>query len=85
MDAGPNLTDKEVSAMFSDPVWAAKFPPFLTVQEAAELARVPVQTIYAWSSQGLLKECSKRAGKRLLILRNKFVQKIICEGLYGGK
>jgi hypothetical protein len=82
-DDGCELTAKEVAAMFSDPVWSAKFPPLLTVDEAAELARVPIQTLYGWSSQCLLKGCSHRAGKHLRILRDKFIQKIFNEGLHG--
>lgn len=83
MDAHSHLTAKEVAVMFSDPESAAKFPPVLTVDEAAQLARVPKQTVYGWSSQGLLKGCSRRVGKHLRILRDKFILKIFNEGLYG--
>ena len=69
--------------MFADPAWAAKFPPLLTVDEAAQLVQVPKQTVYAWSSQGLLKGCSRKAGKHLRILRDKFILKIFNEGLHG--
>ncbi len=82
MDAHTLLTTKEVVAMFADPAEAAKFPPLLTVDEAAQLARVPKQTVYAWSSQGLLKGCSRKVGKHLRILRDKFVLKIFNEGLH---
>ena len=82
MDAHPALTAKEAAALFTDPAWAAQFPPVLTVDEAARLARVPKQTVYAWSSQGLLKGCSQRAGKRLLILRDKFMLKLFNEGIH---
>ena len=82
MDAPPLLTAKDLVAMFVDPAEAVKFPPVLTVDEAAQLARVPKQTVYGWSSQGLLKGCSRKVGKRLLILRDKFMQKIFNEGLY---
>ena len=83
MDAHSPLTAKDVAAMFADPAWAAKFPPLLTVDEAAQLARVPKQTVYAWSSQGLLKGCSRKAGKHLRILRDKFMLKLFNEGLHG--
>jgi hypothetical protein len=82
-DRGCDLSAREASALFADPEWAAKFPPVLTVEEAAALARVPPQTIYTWSSQGLLKGCSRRVGKYLRILRDKFIQKMFNEGLYG--
>ena len=83
MDAHSPLTAKDVAAMFADPAWAAKFPPLLTVDEAAQLVQVPKQTVYAWSSQGLLKGCSRKAGKHLRILRDKFILKIFNEGLHG--
>ena len=83
MDAHSPLTAKDVAAMFADPAWAAKFPPLLTVDEAAQLARVPKQTVYAWSSQGLLKGCSQKVGKHLRILRDKFMLKLFNEGLHG--
>lgn len=82
-DGGCDLTAREVDGLFSDPAWAARFPPVLTVDQAADLARVPKQTVYAWSSQGLLKRCSRRAGRHLRILRNKFIQKLFNEGLHG--
>ena len=81
-DADAGLTAKDVAALFSDPLWAAKFPPLLTVDEAAALARVPKQTVYGWSSQGLLKGCSRRVGKHLRILRDRYVQKLFNEGLH---
>ncbi len=83
MDAHSPLTAKDVAAMFADPASAVKFPPLLTVDEAAQLARVPKQTVYAWSSQGLLKGCSRKVGKHLRILRDKFILKIFNEGLHG--
>lgn len=83
MDAHPQLTAKDVTAMFADPAAAAKYPFLLTVDEAAQLARVPKQTVYGWSSQGLLKGCSRRVGRHLRILRDKFVLKLFNEGLHG--
>jgi excisionase family DNA binding protein len=82
-DGGCDLTAREVAGYFSDPAWATAFPPILTVDQAAALAQVPKQTVYAWSSQGRLKGCSRRAGKHLRILRDRFIQKLFNEGLYG--
>jgi excisionase family DNA binding protein len=81
-DGGCDLTAREVPALFSDSGWAAKFPPILTLDQAAELVQVPKQTLYAWSSQGRLRGCSRRAGKHLRILRDRFIQKLFIEGLY---
>ena len=77
------LTLEEANAVFDDPTWSAKFPPFLTKQHVAELLEVPISTVYAWSSQGLLDPCKVRAGKHLRFLRNRFVQ-LVSEGKLHG-
>lgn len=63
-----------IGEVFLDPYWSQKFPPILTVDQAAELASVPKKTIYIWSSDGLLEGCANRFGKRLRIFRDRFVQ-----------
>jgi hypothetical protein len=68
------LEVSELKEMFADPVWISKFPPLLSVDAAADLANVPKGTIYDWSSRGLLASCANKRGKRLLILRDRFVQ-----------
>lgn len=67
------LGKEELREMFSDPIWAEKFPPILNVEQAAELAHVPKATIYDWSSRRQLRGCSRRVGKRLRINRDRFV------------
>jgi predicted site-specific integrase-resolvase len=52
----------------------------LTVGQAARIASVPVGTIYDWSSAGRLARCARRRGKRLLIVRDRFI-----EELFNGK
>ena len=69
----------EFREMFAHATWANKFPPLLSVDAAAELANVPKGTIYDWSSRGLLDACANRRGKRLLILRDRFVQYLLGE------
>lgn len=67
------LTAKDLAQTFADPAWAMKFPPFLTVDQAAELLQVPKGTIYDWSSRGLLVGCARKVGKHLRIYRDKFL------------
>ena len=43
-DGGCDLTTRELPALFSEPGWAAKFPPILTLDQAAELVQVPKQS-----------------------------------------
>lgn len=70
----PNsLTLDEIRHAFDGTEWAERFPASLSVQQAAELAQVPVGTIYDWSSRGALHGCAARRGKRLRIWRDRFI------------
>ena len=81
-DESLRLSSHEVAATFGDDVWAVKFPPILSVDQAAELLQVPKATVYAWKSQGLLKGCCRRIGKHLRFFRDRLVLKLLNEGLY---
>jgi hypothetical protein len=81
--AGLKLSEKETAAAFSDPNWAATFPPVLSVEQAAGLLQVPIGTIYDWSSRGLLTGCSRRVGKHLRFFRDRLILTIFNEGIYG--
>lgn len=72
---GLRLSDEEVRAAF-DSSWGDRFPPVLTVQQAAELAQVPVATIYDWKSRGRLAGCARRVGRHLRIHRDRFLSHI---------
>jgi excisionase family DNA binding protein len=74
MDA--KLTIKELGQIFGDSPWAERFPPILNVDQAADLLQVPKQTIYDWSSRGLLDGCKARIGKHLRLFRDRLLQKI---------
>lgn len=78
MDSGTSLklTPAELAAPFMNSSWGEKFPPVLTVDEAAELLRVPKSTIYDWSSRGMLRGCARRVGKHLRIFRDRLLQKV---------
>lgn len=72
-DTTPNghplrLTKGEVAVI------AQGWPPLLTVEQAADMIGVPKKTIYVWSSAGRLDLCARRRGKRLYILRDRFVK-----------
>jgi hypothetical protein len=68
------LGPTELGAMFADQQWSQAFPPVLSVDAAARLADVPIKTIYDWSSRGLLDNCACKKGKRLRILRDRFIR-----------
>jgi hypothetical protein len=82
MDAHLKLTAKEAAALFADTSWAARFPPVLSVNQVAELLQIPKQTIYDWSSRGLLGGCTFRAGKYLRFLRDCLLRRLYNEGLH---
>lgn len=80
-DESLKLTAKELEAAFSDPSWAEKFPPVMTLEQAAELLQVPKGTLYDWRSRGLLKGCCRRVGKHLRFFRERLISKVMNEGL----
>lgn len=80
-DEGLNLTDKEVAQSFADPVWAAKFPPVISAEQAAELLQMPLATIYDWRSRGLLNGCCRKVGKHLRFWRDRLLKLVFNDGI----
>lgn len=80
-DRSLELTAKEIAATFSAPEWAGKFPPVLTVDQAAELLQVPKGTLYDWRSRGRLLGCCRKVGKHLRFYRDRLISKTLNEGL----
>ena len=74
------LTDEEISELF-DAEYAAKFPPILTVEQAAELLQLSKSTLYEWRSRGLLDNCSRKTGKHVRFVRNRLIQTVFNGGL----
>ncbi len=74
------LTAREIAAAF-DTNAGPTVPAILTVEEAAALLRVPIKTIYDWSSRGLLKGCCRKVGKHLRFFRDRLLLKVFNEGL----
>jgi hypothetical protein len=85
MEGNLKLSEKEVAAMFADPLWAERFPPILSVKQSSELLQVPVATIYDWSSRGMLRGCSRKVGKHLRFFRDRLLMQVFNEGLSNGK
>jgi len=81
-DGGLKLNSREIAAAFSDPHWAAAYPPVLSVEQAASLLQLPKGTLYDWSSRGLLKGCSRRVGKHLRLFRDRLLLQVFNEGLH---
>ena len=78
---GLKLSDKEIGASFSDPLWAGNFPPILSVDQVAELLQVPKATVYDWRSRGLLKGCCRKVGRHLRFYRDRLIKLVFNEGI----
>ena len=81
MDGNLKLTDAEIAAWFSDPLWAKRFGPILGLKRAARLLDTPPGTIRDWRSRGLLRGCCRRVGKQVLFVRDRLVKRVFNEGL----
>ena len=80
-DESLKLTDREIDEAFLAPNWAERFPPVISVDQAADLLGVPKQTIYSWSSRGLLKGCGRKVGRHLRMFRNRLLKRAFNEGI----
>ena len=85
MDANIKFSAKELASLFADPHWASRFPPILTPDQAAEPLQVPKQTLYDWSSRGLLNSCKARVGKHLRLARDRLLQRFFNERFHETK
>ncbi len=75
------ITKDEIAESFATGDWSSRYPPVLTVDQAAELLQVPKATIYAWRSQGSLPGCCQRLGKHLRFFRDRLVLKVMNDGI----
>lgn len=62
-----------MSGSFPQPQMHLRYPPVLTIQQAAEMLQVPVGTLRDWRSRGLLGSCCRRRGKHLRFLRDQLI------------
>ena len=54
--------------------YAETYPPLITLDQAAQIAQRSVNTIYDWSSRGLLESFKMKPGKRCLLALDGFVR-----------
>jgi hypothetical protein len=80
MSEGLNLSEAEIQKLFDGGSWANR--PFLTLTEVADLLNIPKATMYDWRSRGLLDNCSRKVGKRVLFVRDRLIQTIFNQGLF---
>ncbi len=79
------LTDREITSTFADPLWAARFPPVMSIEQSADLLQIPKGTIYDWRSRGLLGSCSRKVGKHVRFYRDRLIRLVFNEGLLDGE
>ncbi len=80
-DGNLKLTAKDVAQCFIDPLWSTRYPPILTVDQVSQLLQIPRQTIYDWSSRGLLQGCGRKVGKHLRFFRDRLILHVFTDGL----
>lgn len=73
---GLGQTPDEIAAAFANEDWQRRYPPVLTVDQAAELLQVSKKTLYDWSSRRLLTRCSRRVGRHLRFFRDRLIDVI---------
>jgi hypothetical protein len=73
-DSDLRLTDDEISRALSREHSANKYPPILTMQQAAALAQIPLGTLRDWRSRGLRSGCSMRRGREVRVWRDRFIK-----------
>ena len=74
------LTNAELAAAFDGP-WAERFPPVLTVRQAAELLQVPVSTIYHKRSEGRLEGTFTKIAGKLRFWRDRLIKMTFEKGI----
>lgn len=68
------LTEAEIQQCLAAEPWCARFPPVLTIDQAAELLQVPVPTIRKWHFCGMLKHCTSMRGKEIRLYRDRVIR-----------
>ncbi len=81
LDESFKLGDREIAGMFSRDADAERFPPILSLEQAADLLQLPPGTLRDWRSRGLLSSCSKKIGKHVRFIRDRLVKHVFNEGL----
>ena len=81
LDESIRLGDRELAEMFAGNIEAERFPPILTLSQAAELLQIPVGTLRDWRSRGLMPGCSRKVGKHVRYFRDRLVKHLFNRGL----
>jgi hypothetical protein len=66
------MTEDQIKLHLAE--YAARYPSFLCVEQAAEIAHVPVKSIYHWSSIGLMDAFKAKRGRHVRLSRDAFIR-----------
>lgn len=75
------ISQQEITRAFLSGDWATRYPPLLSIDQAAELLQVPKATIYQWRSEGRLTGCVQRVGKHLRFFRDRLALRVMNQGV----
>jgi hypothetical protein len=81
-DGDLKLTKGEIAAAYAAPQWADRYPPVLSVEQAAQLLQVSKATIYDGNSRGLLARTGRKVGKHCRFFRDRLLHRVLNEGIY---
>lgn len=74
------MTEKRIEAIVVD--YAGRYPGLIGCKEAAQIAGVPLGTVYNWSSQNRLDDIKTRCGRHIRFDRDGFVR-LLANGSLG--
>ena len=57
--------------------YAMKYPALITFEQAAEIAQIPMGTVYDWSHRGLFDGFKIACGRERRLLRDRFVTHLL--------
>ncbi len=67
------LTKDEITHPFEGE-WGDRYPPILTVEQAAKLLQISRSTLYEWLKKGRLDGAYRKRGKHILLWRDKIIE-----------
>jgi hypothetical protein len=73
---GANMPENQEVANICEE-YASKFPPLITLDQAAAIAQVPIGTIYDWSSRGRFDAFKRRVGREVRLFRDPFIRTLL--------
>ena len=57
--------------------YADRYPPLITIEQAAEIAQVKLRSIYEWSHLGRLDGCKSKQGRELRLRLYAYLQFLV--------